>query len=199
MSTQVVKKITIGAEARDIAAKYDIYGKEIDIDSLATKADMNTDFVQIKNLVTINNRELVADGGGNIVVEAEVSKKAEWLPAVTSFDATIGTDNHFVIHIIESTISSSSDSATFKINNIEESLAYGYWQPGAKIEVFNNVAICTNNLGNTVTYVSPQKTLSILSIKDLPEEATLSLVVFQENVNLTGFNPAEEEEEGGEE
>ena len=77
MSTQVVKKITIGAEARDIAAKYDIYGKEINIDSLATKADMNTDFVQIKNLVTINNRELVADGGGNIVVEAEVSKKAE--------------------------------------------------------------------------------------------------------------------------
>ena len=77
-----------------------------------------------------------------------------------------------MIHVIESTISSSSDNATFKINNIEESLAYGYWQPGAKIEVF---------------------------IKDLPEEATLSLVVFQENINLTGFNPAEEEEEGGEE
>ena len=103
-----------------------------------------------------------------------------------------------MIHIIESTISSSNDTATFKINETEESLAYGYWQPGAKIEVFNNVAICTNNLGNTVTYVSPQKTLSILSIKDLPEEATLSLVVFQENINLTGFNPTEEEE-GGEE
>jgi hypothetical protein len=198
MSTQMVKKITIGAEARDIAAKYDLNGDEIIVSEYAKQADMNTYFVKKVNLKKINGYEIFSDQENQeIQLDAEITKKATWVAGVSSYNATIGDDNHFKFIIVDSTVSDSNATGTFCVNNTEESLAYGFWQPGASFEVFYNKVICTNNLGNTYIIKSPQINLGVLTMD--VGEATVDMIVFQEQINLTGFDQVEEEEEGGEE
>ena len=201
MSTQLVKKITIGSEARDIAAKYDISGNEIVVTDYAKIADMNTYFVKKANLVKINGRAIFSDQENQeIELDAEITKKASFEVDKNTYSATLGNDNHFKFIIIDSSVSDSNANGFFTINNTEEKLPYGFWQPGATFEVFFNKVICTNNLGNTHIIQSPQNSLGVLSIT-LEGEAKVSMIVFQEQINLTGFEPVEEEEEeeGGEE
>lgn len=225
---QIVKQITIGSESRYIAAKYDIYGKEIKVDdyetttnATATKTeletkittdidtakndlegkintvsgelsnhimDANTTFLKKSELATeINN---ISD---QIKIEADISKQMVWIENIMGYkNIEIGRDNHFIITFVESDIQDETHKVKFYINGQTEELTFAYYAVGAKIEIFNNTAVFTNNLGNVLVRRAPESSLNYLAIGDIPGTARMSILVFREESKVSGFTEMEE-------
>lgn len=183
---KTVKQITIGSDTRDIAAKYDEDNKEIKttylkIDDALTEDSADARYQKILNsginIKTINGESIL--GSGNYNVTSEIGKEITFVEDETELFVTLSSIRHVKIIIYSSDVSDNQTAVEVKFNEeVVSGITYDYLLKGSSFEVFDNLLICTNNLGNTEV-IRSSKPISSLSIKDT-NGAYLSALIFTE-------------------
>ena len=157
-----------------------------------TRADLNTNYVKNENLkdsVSTAITELAEEG--LIEVKTTQTKRISFRKGIQNLDLskTDGFDQYLKIIIYDSSVSTDTISANIDLDYSEDSKSgtrtpvnAGYLKTGAKYEIYKNVLVMENNMGDKTiaTSTQPQWTTFAIGTNISTEDTKFSVIIYEE-------------------
>lgn len=157
-----------------------------------TRATLNTDYVKnadLKDSVSTTITELAEEG--LIEVKTTQTKRITFKKGIQNLDLskTDGFDQYLKVIIYDSSVSTDTISANIDLDYAESlgsgtrtPVNAGYLKTGAKYEIYKNVLVMENNMGDKtiVTSTQPQWTTFAIGTNISTEDTKFSVIIYEE-------------------
>lgn len=158
----------------------------------ATRADINVNYVKnatLKDSVSAAITELAEEG--LIEVKTTQTKRISFRKGIQNLDLskTDGFDQYLKVIIYDSSVSTDTISANIDLDYAESlgsgtrtPVNAGYLKTGAKYEIYKNVLVMENNMGDKtiVTSTQPQWTTFAIGTNISTEDTKFSVIIYEE-------------------